>query len=598
MIRPPYYIAFRKIWQILTPKQRKGTAGQFALMFIGALLDTIGIGLIVPVIILLTQEDIVSSYPAVVPALEYIGNPDRETLIVIAILALVCIYLIKALYLGFLAWSQTRFIFSIRVSMSQALFTSYMHQPYAFHLQRNSALLVRNVLGEVTLFISNALKPVMQIVTGALLLCGISGLLFLVEPIGTLVVVLVLGGAAWGFHQLTRARITDWGKSRQFHDGRRLQHLQQGLGGAKDVKLLGRESEFLMRFREHNLKGAKVERYQATLHQLPRLWMELLVVICLAVLVLTMIYQNKETASIVPLLGLFAAAAFRLMPAVKAMLSATQTLRYGLPVIDNLHKEFMLASHAPSSGHKGVDTSFTEVIRLKDVSYMYPCAEDHALNSISLDINKGESIGFVGPSGSGKSTLIDVILGLLTPDKGQVLVDGHDIQQDLRAWQDQIGYVPQSIYLTDDTLRRNVAFGLSSEQIDDVAVHRAIKAAQLDDFVASLPGGLDSFVGERGIRISGGQRQRIGIARALYHDPSVLVLDEATSALDTATELDVMKAVKDLQGRKTILIVAHRLSTVEHCNRLYSLHHGQIIEERTGDLDLQNQSRIAGLEKT
>ena len=224
-------------------------------------------------------------------------------------------------------------------------------------------------------------------------------------------------------------------------------------------------------------------------------------------------------------------------------------------------------------------SAFETDIRLVNVGYTYPSAAALALDNVNLRIGKGECIGFVGPSGSGKSTLVDVVLGLLTPGAGQVLVGGEDIQKNLRAWQDQIGYVPQSIYLTDDTLRRNVAFGLPDEAIDDARVRRAIGAAQLDEFIAGLPDGLDTLVGERGVRLSGGQRQRIGIARALYHDPAVLVLDEATSALDTATESGVMQAVAALQGAKTILIVAHRLSTVANCDRLYRLDRGRVTGE-------------------
>jgi ABC-type multidrug transport system fused ATPase/permease subunit len=229
----------------------------------------------------------------------------------------------------------------------------------------------------------------------------------------------------------------------------------------------------------------------------------------------------------------------------------------------------------------GAISPFHHALMLEHVTYTYPGATKPALKDISLTIHSGESVGLIGVSGSGKSTLVDILLGLLSIDKGQVLLDGRNIQDDLRGWQDQIGYVPQSIFLTDDSLRRNVAFGLLDEQINDFAVRRAIHAAQLDEFVASLPDGLETFVGERGIRLSGGQRQRIGIARALYRDPSVLVLDEATSALDIATENDVMRAVRDMQGSKTVIIVAHRLSTVAHCNRLYRFEHGVLIENGT-----------------
>jgi ABC-type multidrug transport system fused ATPase/permease subunit len=232
-------------------------------------------------------------------------------------------------------------------------------------------------------------------------------------------------------------------------------------------------------------------------------------------------------------------------------------------------------------------------LELDHTTYTYPTAVEHALNDISITIKRGESVGFIGVSGAGKSTLVDILLGLLTPDAGEVRIDGENLQVNVRNWQDQIGYVPQSIFLTDDTLRRNVAFGLSSEQIDDTAVQLAIKAAQLEEFVAGLPLGLETVLGERGIRLSGGQRQRIGIARALYHDPAVLMLDEATSSLDTATEYGVMQAVHAMHGAKTIIIVAHRLSTVEHCKRLYRLEQGRVVEEgRTADI-LGTKSRSA-----
>jgi len=339
----------------------------------------------------------------------------------------------------------------------------------------------------------------------------------------------------------------------------------------------------LAQYHLHNTQGARVAQFQATLQQLPRLWLELLAVTGLALLVLSMLAQGRDMISIVPTLGLFAVAAFRLMPSVNRILGALQLLRYAHIVIDTLHEEFKLDAPEPGAGATKTATSttpaFQKEISLSDIGYSYPAAATEALNNLSIVIHKEESVGFIGPSGSGKSTLVDVILGLLPPVAGKVMVDGQDIQKNLRAWQDQIGYVPQTIYLTDDTLRRNVAFGLPDGQIDDAAVRRAIKDAQLEEFVASLKDGIESRVGERGIRLSGGQRQRIGIARALYHDPSVLVLDEATSALDTATESDVMRAVTALQGSKTILIVAHRLSTVEHCDRLYRLEHGKVVSE-------------------
>ena len=576
---------FSKTAFVLTPSERKSALALFGLMVVGMALETLCTGLVIPAIALMTQQGLAVNYPQFRPALDLLGNPTERDLILIAMLGLVGIYLAKNLFLAFLAWRQTRFVFGVQTNLSQRLFAIYLRQPYTFHLQRNSAQLLRNVTSEVAMF-ATVITSSLNMATEILVLLGISALLLVIEPLGAVVTVLVLGGAAWTFHRSTGARIARWGESRQYHDGLSIQHLQQGLGGAKDVKLLGRESEFLAQYRMHSTQSARVGQFQATLQLLPRLWLELLAVVGLATLVITMLAQGRSTTSIVPTLGLFAAAAFRLMPSVNRVLAASQLIRYGVPVIRILREELRLEVNEPLVGpqrpHQASNIpTFQREISLANLTYTYPTGATPALKDLTIAIRKGESVGFVGPSGSGKSTLVDVILGLLIPSTGQVDVDGQDIQTHLRAWQDQIGYVPQSIYLTDDTLRRNVAFGLSNEEIDDAAVKRAIQAAQLDEFVASLPRGLDTLVGERGIRLSGGQRQRIGIARALYHDPALLVLDEATSALDAATERGVMQAVTALHGSKTILIVAHRFSTVEHCDRLYQLNEGRVVAEGT-----------------
>lgn len=569
--------------------ERRSAVLLLGLMLMGMVLETLGVGLVIPALALLTQRDFVSNYPVLQPVLQALGNPSQQTLVIGGMLVLVGVYLIKALFLAYLAWRQMRFAFGVQAQLSQRLFTVYLHQPYTFHLQRNSAQLIRNVISEVSMITGNGIQPYMMLLTESLVLLGLCSLLLFVEPLGALVVASVLGAAAWGFHRLTRGRIALWGQARQHHEGLRIQHLQQGLGGAKDVKLLGRETDFLEQYRVHNTQSARVGQLQSTLQQLPRLWLELLAVSGLAILVISMLAQDRELEAVLPTLGLFAAAAFRIMPSVNRVLGAAQSLRYGLPVIDILHAELNLATPEVVGTHRPV-TLFCAALELSQITYTYPGAAEPALKGITLAIQRGESVGFIGASGAGKSTLADIMLGLLTPDSGEVRVDGKDIHAHLRNWQNQIGYVPQSIFLTDDTLRRNVAFGLPNEQIDDAAVQRAIQAAQLEEFVASQPNGLETLVGERGIRLSGGQRQRIGIARALYHDPAVLVLDEATSSLDTATERGVMQAVTALQGSKTILIVAHRLSTVEYCDRLYRLHEGRVVEEGTPSTMVSNQS--------
>ena len=567
----------QKLWHLLTLEQRRAAIVLMGLMLIGMVLETLGIGLVIPALALMAQGDMGAKYPALAPWLNSLGNPSRERLVIVGMLILVGVYAVKTLFLAFLVWRQAHFVYGLQANLSQRLFAGYLCQPYTFHLQHNSAQLIRNTIGQVGDII-NVIQQAFILSTEILALLGISVLLLAVEPLGAVLVVSTLGMAGWWFNRLTRSRVLRWGEARQHHEGLRIQHLQQGLGGAKDVKLLGREADFLEQYRLHNTGSARIGQRQFTLQSLPRFWLELLAVIGLTALVLVMIWRNKPLESLLPTLGLFAAAAFRIMPSVNRVLSAIQIVRFSLPVINTLHNEFRLLDeiHAPQPKQS---LPFKKVLTLDNMNFQYPTADTPALRSISLTVTRGTSVGFIGGSGAGKSTLVDIILGLLTPASGTVKIDGTDIQTNLRGWQDQIGYVPQSIYLTDDTLRRNVAFGLPNEQIDEASVWRAIHAAQLEQFINDLPQGLDTLVGERGVRLSGGQRQRIGIARALYHDPPVLVLDEATSSLDTATEREVMDAVRAWQGDKTLIIVAHRLSTVEHCNYLYRLEKGLIVEE-------------------
>ncbi|MBU2538884.1 MAG: ABC transporter ATP-binding protein/permease [Proteobacteria bacterium] len=566
-----------KLWQTLSSKERHSAISLLCLMLIGMVLEMLGIGLVIPALALMTQNDLVLRYPVVAVWLNRFGSPTHEQLVIAAMLVMLGAYAVKFSCLSFLVWRQASFVFGLQASLSLRLFAGYLRQPYIFHLQRNSAQLIRNIAGEVCLFTS-VTQSVILLITEGLVMLGVTALLFIVEPFGTLIVVMTFGLAGGGFHLLTRRSILRWGEARQYHDGFSIQHLQQGLGGVKDVKLLDREDDFLAQYQLHNIGSAQASRRQSALQALPRLWLEFLAVFGLAVLVLVMIRQGKPLLNLMPVLGLFAAAAFRLMPSINRMLNSLQNVRYASPVINTLHQELCLLN-APPSPPRGEVLPFNHSLTLEGVGFSYPSAEFSSLCEISFSIPKGSMVGFIGRSGAGKSTLVDIILGLLTPDSGVIKVDGKDIQTNLRGWQSQIGYVPQAIFLTDDTLRRNVAFGLANDQIDEAAVQRAIWAAQLEEFVAALPDGLETVVGERGIRLSGGQRQRIGIARALYHDPPVLLLDEATSSLDTATERGVMDAVCSMHGEKTIIIVAHRLSTIEHSDYLFRLKKGRIVEE-------------------
>ena len=560
---------------LLDQDQRLQGAFLLVLMFLGMLIETLSLGLIIPVLGILADPKSTASYPFIATIFSQ-ASGDSTKLAIGAMILLVTLYFFKVLFLVFLAWYQAQFIFSIESRLSSQLYAGYLRQPYMFHVQHNSALLVRNVTSSIGQ-LAGAVMSGSTLITEVFILFGVIGLLLWAEPVGAIVVsgVIVLFGFA--YHLLTRGHILKWGRARQYHEGQRLQSLQQGLGGIREIKLSGQEHSLIAEYEIHNVANAHVGKRQAVITALPRLWLELLVLIGLLGLVAAMIAQGKGIVAIIPILGLFAAAAFRLMPSVNKILNAIQNLHFNLPVINTLYEDRALfyKNEIISSKYKPANTlSFEKEICVENLSFYYPGQTNPILTKINLTVSRGEMVGFVGVSGAGKSTLINILLGLLEPSNGRVTVDGVDIANRLPAWYSLIGYVPQNVFLLDDTLKRNIAFGLPDDEINDLSIQQAMQDAQLLDFVRSLPDGLETRVGERGIRLSGGQAQRIGIARALYHRASVLVFDEASSALDVETEKAIISTISSLRNERTILIIAHRLSTVADCNKIYKISNG------------------------
>ena len=483
----------RLVRDILSNEERSEALRLLLLMFIGMLFEMLGVGLVIPLVSILTQGPSIANTPISSYGLSWLDGLSRLDVVFCALAFLVAAYLFKNLFLVFLMWKQSKFAYGVQESLSKRLFFTYLSQPYSFHLDNNSSNLIRNVTTETNLFSSHALMQGLQLIAEGMVVLGIFFLLLLLEPVGTLVAVLLLGSAATLFFRSTRSRVLTWGGQRQMHEGLRLQQLQQGLGAVKDVIISGKESAFLAQYDKHNHATALAARRQEFLKQLPRLCLEWLAISGLVILIGSMVLQGRELAEVVPVFGAFAAAAFRLMPSINRILGAVQSLRYMQPVIDTLHRQVFLPTVRDNEVLGRL--TFENEIRIVGVFFSYATSAGPALEDISLRVGKGQMIGFVGPSGSGKSTLIDVLLGLLEPQSGKVLVDGKDIREHLRAWRRLIGYVPQTIYLTDDTLRRNVAFGVPDDQIDDVAVETSIKAAQLNDFVSRLPEGLGVKVG-------------------------------------------------------------------------------------------------------
>lgn len=565
---------FTAAWHILPQKFHKQTYFILALTLIGTILETAGIGLVIPAIALMADPNIAENYPVLMLLFEALGNPSHAQLVIYGVSLLLGAYVIKALYLAFLSWKQSQYIYDIKAHLSQTLFELYIRSPYEFHLQQNSGHLIRNITIEVEQLVSRVLIPGVLLVTELMVIAAIAALLLVIQPFGALVLFAVMGLAMYGFQRITQNHLKKWGVERQQHEGHRIQKAQEGLGGIKDVKLLGKESNFIHSYGQHTLKASLVERRQYALSNIPRLWLETVGVLGLTLLVVVSLQKTASPSDVIPIIGLFAAAAFRILPSANRVLHSIQSLRYADAVISLILKEFELKQE--TSSQFDPNFKFQQQIEIRDVTYTYPNASNHSLSNVSFAIQKGESVGLIGTSGAGKSTLVDVLLGLIHPASGGVFVDDININKNMKSWQNLVGYVQQSIYLTDDTLRRNIAFGLNDDEIDDSLVMQAVSAAQLDEFVQDLPEGINTFVGERGVRLSGGQRQRIGIARALYHNPPVLVFDEATSALDNETEAEVMQSILSLKGTRTMIIIAHRLSTIKHCDKVYRLERGRL----------------------
>jgi ATP-binding cassette subfamily C protein len=414
-----------------------------------------------------------------------------------------------------------------------------------------------------------------SLISECLVVLALFALIFLVDA-NTAGLLTALGGAlVYAFYRIFRGRMLQIGTQLQDSSGKMIQYAQEGLGGVKEIKVMGREAFFEDGFALHVERYARALRRAQVIHNFPMHFLETLFVASFAGLLIFLTVTHKATNAF-PLMGVYAAAAFRLIPSLSRIMTATNRIKQSnnslMLVVTELSRPRAEAS-APPAG----SLSFTNGIRVSGLHYQYPGSDTDTLKNISLDISQGEMIGFVGRSGSGKTTLIDCLLGLLEPTRGAVLVDGIDIRENLPQWRRQVGYIPQNIFLTDDSLRKNIALGLDAELIDEDRLWRALEAAQLADFVRELPAGLETTIGERGVRLSGGQRQRIGIARAMYHDPAVLILDEATSALDNETEKAIVETLGGLKREKTILVIAHRMTTIENCDRVFVLQGGEFV---------------------
>ena len=584
-----------KVFYVLTGS--KSSLIFLMLVFIlTSVLEAVGIGLIGPFLRLASEPEFIHK----VPALEWIyiqfSLTSSRQVIPILGLGIVALFCIKSLGYFFARYYIFKFTFDQKRLQSLRLFNAYLTVPYTFHLSRNTASLIKNIILETNQFTLNCLQPILE---SAANLVVIVVLLLLLAKTNLLLLVMIMAILLPTFITFYRlgGKFKRWGKIVSESQKEIIRTINHGLGGLKETRVIGCESYFGEQMEAHTLKHEKAATLFNTSQLLPRILIETsLIAFVVLFISISQLFLKQSSEDLTSVMGVFAIASMRLIPSASQLIQGIGRMRNGSYALDMLYfdlkeldrekveKDIDITANFPdgkllkSQPDERQVMPFLERIELRDITYRYGGTSDPALKEISLTIKKGESIALIGKSGSGKTTLVDVILGLLQPENGDILVDGVSVYNNLRYWQDLIGYIPQSIFLTDDTIERNIAFGVPDGKIDPGRINKAIKAAQLEELVEELPDGIKTGVGERGIRLSGGQRQRIGIARALYHEREILVLDEATAALDTETERLVSEAISSLAGTKTLIIIAHRLSTVEHCDRIYLLEKGTIIK--------------------
>ena len=533
------------------------------------ILEMLGVGLIIPFMQVLVGDGL-NQYLNKFLNIFNIYPTSKYNLIFILLLALAFVYTLKVSFLTYVSYVQTKILADTRVSLQNQLYDTYLNKPYSFHLNNNSSKLIRNI-NEIDLVV-HVLKSSILLVTETVVFLGVSAFIIFYEPMGSLIVILFLGTFGYLFYHNIQRKVKKWGRTRQVHAGLSLKYLQEGFKSIKDIKILQRSNELINVFTTNN-KLVNTSVFKNTfLDSLPKLWLEWLVVLSFILLILLMLFQGQELLYIIPLLGLFAAAAFRLMPSLTRIMNSIQVILYNRAAVDSVFKEF--AQESFQNNINKISTKkilLNKEIALKNVNFKYSDSGPLILRDINLNIKSGSAIGLIGESGIGKTTLINIILGLMQPTNGNIYVDGINIFENIKSWQSQIGYVPQNIYLSDDTIKKNIAFALPEEEIDTIAVNKAVMNAKLDSLVNNLSNGLDTKVGEFGDRISGGQRQRIGIARALYTDPKVFILDECTNSLDSKIENQIINEVNFLKGKKTLIMIAHRLSTLENCDCIYKI---------------------------
>lgn len=579
----------KKFQQILNKKQKVRIIIIGIMMVIGAVLETLGVGLVLPLVTAIMDTNIIENNKYAKLVCELFDLHSARTFIIVIIMALIAVFILKNMYLFLEYYVQHRFICNNRFGIQQQLMGIYLQRPYERFLHVDSGETVRVITSDTTMTFS-LLATVLSFFTEAVISMALIITIIITDPLMAFLIAGILGIVMLSINILLKPVLKKAGLSYQMNSGRMNKWLLQSISGIKELKVQRKEEYFLEQFSKYGKRTIESEKINNVLGTVPRLAIEAIGVSAMLSVIALLMFKGREVDTMLPQLSAFAMAAVRLLPSVNRMSAALNTMVYQEPALDKMIENLTVMEKWTTGEKKekeqhnidkdtSSNISFIHKIELSNINYTYPGSESPVLLHASMTIPAGKSVGVVGASGSGKTTAIDIILGLLDPQEGQVLADGVDIRENYSQWLSHLGYIPQMIFMLDDSIGANIAFGVPKEKIDDSQMWKVLKEAKLDDFVKGLPEGLDTQIGERGVRLSGGQRQRIGIARALYTDPQLLIFDEATSALDNETEAAIMDSINSLHGKKTMIIIAHRLQTIEGCDIVYRVENGKILKE-------------------
>ena len=591
---------FAKFLDLMTPPERRRFYLLLAMIGVMGVVEMVSVASVLPFLAVLSNPEVIETNRRLATVFAWLGFADHRSFLIFLGVAVFALVVLGLLFSTVTQYAIYRFTFMRGYSISTRMLRGYLFQSYTWFLNRHSADLGTAVLSEVNQVIGQAMVPAMKLLAQAAVVVFVIGLLVVVQPAAALVAALVLGGSYALIYVGVRGRLTRIGRQRYLANQERFRIAGEAMGGIKEIKVTGLEEAYLRRFQDPARRMASASAASSVIGELPRNILKAIGYGAILFFVLYLLFTSDGSlGSVVPVIGLYAFAGLRLFPAFQQIYSSMTIMRFSRPILDKLVADMARNRVTAEPPARGAVPPLRLAARLElaDVHYAYPKAERGALNGLDLAIAARTTVGIVGGTGAGKTTAVDVMLGLLVPQAGELRVDGVPVgAANRRAWQNAIGYVPQAIFLIDDSVAANIAFGIAPADIDHAAVERAARVAELHDFVMEeLPQGYATPVGERGVRLSGGQRQRIGIARALYHDPDVLILDEATSALDNLTERAVMDAVHNLGHAKTIVLIAHRLSTVRDCDTIFMLERGRVIAQGSYDELLETSQKFRAM---